>query len=406
MGYDDETGINPYYKINPSTNNNIFPSLPFAPLDPLSVLFLRIPKSASTRFLTLASNLSHKKNFKITEFPDLRDAVGGSSESSKDWDPKRQFSSSMDRDKYFNGVMAKLYMGVGSRGISSLPSSSPSSTSDGTLSMYTDSQNRTLRALYYGHLFLPPFERFRHFKQQDEDSNETMKLVNLHKIPSVVTFIRDPIKRFESAYNYVRVGARTKAHRRMVVEKLGNSSLTDCIEDETCVDVNQLRKSCSLMARYICGDHPECTVRWHDVDYDNHEEKVASLVERAKYNIKNEILFTGVTEKMQESMDILESLLPTYFEEIGEESRRLDEEVKKSKEQAAFERNFKQGKAVNVAPEYRRVNTEERDAIIKRKICYTDFEVYKYAEEVLEERHKIWKERNRNAPPPKSKDEF
>ena len=60
----------------------------------------------------------------------------------------------------------------------------------------------------------------------------------------------------------------------MVVEKLGNSSLTDCIEDETCVDVNQLRKSCSLMARYICGDHPECTVRWHDVDYDNHEEKV------------------------------------------------------------------------------------------------------------------------------------
>ena len=75
------SGINPYYKINPSTNNNIFPSLPFAPLDPLSVLFLRIPKSASTRFLTLASNLSHKKNFKITEFPDLRDAVGGSSES-------------------------------------------------------------------------------------------------------------------------------------------------------------------------------------------------------------------------------------------------------------------------------------------------------------------------------------
>ena len=76
-----QSGMNPYYKINPSTNNNIFPSLPFAPLDPLSVLFLRIPKSASTRFLTLASNLSHKKNFKITEFPDLRDAVGGSSES-------------------------------------------------------------------------------------------------------------------------------------------------------------------------------------------------------------------------------------------------------------------------------------------------------------------------------------
>ena len=71
-----------------------------------------------------------------------------------------------------------------------------------------------------------------------------------------------------------------------------------------------------------------------------------------------------------------------------------------------FERNFKQGKAVNVAPEYRRVNTEERDAIIKRKICYTDFEVYKYAEEVLEERHKIWKGRNRYTPPPKSKDEF
>ena len=40
-------------------------------------------------------------------------------------------------------------------------------------------------------------------------------------------------------------------------------------------------------------------------------------------------------------MDILESLLPTYFEEIGEESRRLDEEVKKSKEQVSAPRHWR-----------------------------------------------------------------
>lgn len=93
-------------------------------------------------------------------------------------------------------------------------------------------------------------------------------------------------------------------------------------------------------------------------------------------------------------MEILESLLPTYFESITSSSLALSISSKKTKSQKSFERNFKQGSAVNVAPDYKHVKEDEREVILKRNICYADYEVYNYAVEVLEERYESWKRRD------------
>ncbi|GMH82689.1 hypothetical protein TL16_g09345 [Triparma laevis f. inornata] len=149
-----------------------------------------------------------------------------------------------------------------------------------------------------------------------------------------------------------------------------------------------------MLSRYLCGDHPDCIVNWHEVDEENHVQMVGKLVERGKMNLKDKILFVGVTERMEESMEILESLLPTYFESITSSSLALSISSKKTNSQKSFERNFKQGSAVNVAPDYKRVKEDEREVILKRNICYADFKVYNYAVEVLEERYESWKRRD------------
>ena len=259
--------------------------------------------------------------------------------------------------------------------------------------------------LWYGHLFLPPFPTGRHFSEAEDRG----------KIPSVITFLRDPILRMASGYNYIRVGARTEKvrvsksrstrtvnpdtttfarssqHRNEILTKLGNKTLSGCAADPECTDTNQLRKQCSMQTMYICGSHEDCVVHWHLVDGSNHVQKTALLLARAKQNLESEVLFVGMVEEMERSNQILSQLLPTYFEDLSEESIQLNRETKSYPLEASFERNFKMSGSVatNVAPKYAKPTAKEREKIIANKICYTDFELYRYAKELLEQRSKV-----------------
>ena len=73
--------ISPPKHTNTHNPNNDFASC--APRDPMSVLYLRVPKAASTRFMTVVGRLRAKKGFMEEEFPDYREAVMGSSEGSE-----------------------------------------------------------------------------------------------------------------------------------------------------------------------------------------------------------------------------------------------------------------------------------------------------------------------------------
>ncbi|GMI24778.1 hypothetical protein TrCOL_g8038 [Triparma columacea] len=359
--------------------NNDF--LDCVPRDPHSVLFLRIPKSASTRFLTLAERVKKRKGFLSGDFPDHKDAVMGP--VAKVWNPRDSLVKKDDEEiaKYYRGVGAKMnlhaigHIGRGGvlESIFGSLSGEKATTGGFDQGFMTDAKGRNLRMLWYGHMFLPDFEHLRQF-EADTDS---------WKIPSVVTFVRDPILRLGSGYNYVRFGARSKQHREDVLTFLGNQTLTDCIFDEACGTKNRLRQMCSIQARYLCGGGEECFVHWHTVDKENYVEKLGKLVEVAKRNMESKILFTGVVEEMQESMGVLEALLPTYFEGIKAESDNLK---KAGKEGDNFERDIRKGVALNVAKEYAKPTDDERKRIVAEGVCWADFEVYEHAKKLLKER--------------------
>jgi hypothetical protein len=373
----------------PLSPPNVFPET-CAPLDPLSIFFLRIPKSATTRFLTITERIRRYKGFRTNEFPDLPDAVAASRDVAE-WDARKLSMNPKEKEKFYKGVMAKVGLhATGSKSIGGLPWRKPSESNDPGADRF-DSQGRVLRMFFYGHIFLPPWSRGRHF-QTPEDQ--------LAKVPSVVGFVKDPVSRMASAYNYVRAGARSPEHREEIIKNRGNLTVGQCVADSNCTDMNALRKSCSLQALYYCGDHDDCVVPWRVITSENYADKLAPLVNRAIKNMEEQVLFTGVAEEMDASMAVLEKILPTYFEGAARESSKLDEEKrnrpKKTRvgeerlDEGAFERNFKANGgelgATNEAAPYAKPTAADRDVVAVNGICYADMRIYEHAKKLLEQR--------------------
>ncbi len=379
--------LQPTYYEEPR-DNNYFNSC--EPKDPMTVFFLRVPKCASTRFMTLTEIVRTRKGFMIEEFPDFPEAVAAASDEEK-WDPNRIVISEAEKRKFYNGVMTKIGLqSLGRSSRSGMPwsPSPPPPNERGVVSRH-DSSDRVLRMFGYGHMFLPPWSSSRHFQGD----------YYINKVPAVISLVRDPIARMGSAYNYVRAGARSQRHREIILENRGNLTLAQCTQDDKCMLVNQLRKTCSLQALYFCGDHEDCKVHWHLLNEDNHVVKVDKMLKRALRNMETEVLLTGVAdgEWMDRSMKILETVLPTYFEGMAWESEELDREKAREKEEEreAFDRDFKSGKkklATNEAPSYAKPNKEERRRIVDLNICHADFAIVERAKQLIEE-----KERSCNA---------
>ena len=304
------------------------------------------------------------------DFPDYRHAVTRPASKSQD---NLLSASQPDDIRYYKGIAAKVNLDASGIGFCDFGFGLFGGWAGGGSS---ENDTRPRRRMWYGHMFF-----FDFFSVRQEGVDESA-----WKNPSFVTFLKEPALRLASGYNYVRAGARSEKNREDVVKYLGNQSLTDCIFQEDCANRNSLRRMCSIQASYLCGGtDKDCIVLWNTVDGVNYMEKLGKMVNRAKQNMRTKILFTGVVEEMEASMDLLEALLPTYFEGISEESRTI--EILGKEGGGDFERNFKkEGGAMNVAPDYQRPGGREIDRIKQQEMCWADYEVYEYANTLLKER--------------------
>lgn len=175
----------------PSSSPDLLPNsfASCAPRDPSTLYYVRIMKTASTRFMSLAQNLRSAKIFKLKEHRDWSEAVAQSSKMDE-WDTRRIMPSKSERSKWYGELVSAVKEG-------------------------------TPKTLHFAHTFLPPFPT---------------------PPPTIITFLKNPVHRLSSAYNYVRHGAQTPQIRQRNIEKLGSATLTKCFENVTCSEINNLRK--------------------------------------------------------------------------------------------------------------------------------------------------------------------
>jgi hypothetical protein len=126
---------------------------------------------------------------------------------------------------------------------------------------------------------------------------------------------------------------------------------------------------------------------------DDYEEKTAKMLARALRNLEEKVLVTVVAEEMDLSMELLERLLPTYFEGVAAESTALDAETAlRRKEEGAgggFERD--RGGGGKAAPDknptpYRKPSAAEKQIIVDKGICHADYIIWERARQLLLER--------------------
>jgi len=169
-----------------------------------------------------------------------------------------------------------------------------------------------------------------------------------------ISFMRKPANRLTSMYNYDRTMARTQLWRENFIEKKGDKSFEECLLDPECVQTNELRRWCSLQTEFLCGLHPDCN-----------RPLTEKALTRAKNNVQNKILFVGLLERLPESFQILEALLPIYFEKLTE--HKIPHKMR--------------------TPEYDQVSNPKAKAILK-EICSLDDQLYTFVEQLMNKRQK------------------
>lgn len=118
------------------------------------------------------------------------------------------------------------------------------------------------------------------------------------KQPLYVNIMRDPIERFESFYYFTRFGNTRGGGKSHMNDGRRQETIDDCVEKQR----HECMKPYWQVVPYFCGNSPGCSSRsqW--------------AVDKAKANIENSYLFVGLIEELDLSLDILENLLPRYFD--------------------------------------------------------------------------------------------
>jgi len=153
-------------------------------------------------------------------------------------------------------------------------------------------------------------------------------------------------------YHYDRYGARNEAWRHQFRENRGNATLQQCLQqqDTPCVTTqNDFAKWCNLQTEMLCG--PDC------LRGDSQE-----ALNQAKANLKNNFLFVGITERLEESLQLISRIVPSYYH-LSTDTTPSVPHAKQSQRPAFV--------------------SDESSLTKLKEICRFDQELYEYANELL-----------------------
>ena len=333
-----------------------------SPVNPTKLIFLRIPKTGSS---TVTSLFKSQANVKSTISVDLGEI--------------ENLVPSLPMSNNHNGNIPQGYYDPSIQAIQSLLVQFYKQSS---LKVLTSALNGRDRIVFDGHfryynylergykyvspiaewrLKLPQFiqELYNHLPTNEELAAQNSE----YGIPTI-SFVRQPYERLSSMYYFDRSQARNMYWRKDFIQQRGNATLDECLTNSTCVDVNELQRWCNIQVEMLCGVGKEC------MEYPLGKK----ALEISKRNIQDEMLFVGITERMDESVSILEKILPTYLEGISDveiihknvgEARRIVRQKGNGKE----------------------VLSKEAKKVLK-DICSLDLELYEYVDKMLTQRVK------------------
>jgi Sulfotransferase family len=297
------------------------------------LVYIRVPKTGSTSLLKLAH--LQTKATSVIDIGELEDLVASI-----------PFAAAKKNDLGFHDPSLKSqrirdYYQQASRMILFPPHSSP-------------------RTLYQGHLHVFNFTQQAPFVVKNRTTSLlpawVLRLYNMEyptkeQLQNIqyLTLLRRPMTRLSSMYYYDRHEARSSAWRKVFVEKYGNATLEECLSSEECIHKNHLERYCNLQTEILCG--VTC-------DADN-------ALSLAKKHLE-EMRFFGLLERMDESMQLLTKVFPTYFEFLPEELPREKTSGRRS------------------APEL----SEGAQARLDQ-LCRRDMELYDFANELLTKRIEV-----------------
>ncbi|XP_070572977.1 uronyl 2-sulfotransferase-like [Ptychodera flava] len=145
-------------------------------------------------------------------------------------------------------------------------------------------------ATFYRHINFIDFERFG------------------FENPTYINIVRRPLSRQVSYYYFRRFGDGKNSTKHFTRDTK-YETFDDCVLRD--------RPECStnntfIIAQYFCGQHPLCRVpsRW--------------AVERAKENVIKYYYFVGLTEEYDDTLKLLQLMLPRFFEGAFEMYKRGD----------------------------------------------------------------------------------
>ncbi|XP_062510246.1 uronyl 2-sulfotransferase-like [Corticium candelabrum] len=151
----------------------------------------------------------------------------------------------------------------------------------------------------------PPFLYSRHMFYIDFQRLGAGPLVHIN-------VIRDPLSRFISSYYYRRFGDGREHNSNFQGDK--EQTIDECMERN--------HHECSSPKRmfyvipFFCGQEEAC------------REPSSWALEKAKANVRDKYLVVGILEEYEDTLRVLEKLLPIYFKGIVDILRNPDPETK------------------------------------------------------------------------------